>query len=157
VFSALVLALVGLLLLGGLTTHAQDGTPVTGASTVPITPDPFECTVQRRTIDEFRTYTSPAGATPAASPSEFTLPQGPPADQATRDAVTATLRMALACFNAGDYLAFFGLVTDTYLQTAQAHGELSEESFAFFVATPPSVGSQRSVNTGCSTGCDHAR
>ncbi len=71
-----------------------------------------------------------------ASPTAFALPAGAPADEATRAAVTDTIRMILACFNAGNYLAYLALVSDASIQSDFGETPLTEEDAAFLLATP---------------------
>jgi hypothetical protein len=135
------------LLGGGLTARAQE-------TTSPVTPDPAECTVTSLTLDGFYAVVgTPVSGTPMAgtegegtgdteaSPTPFTLPTGTPADEATRAAVTDTIRMILACFNAGNYLAYFALVTDTALLANIAEVPLTLEDVSFLQGTPQAADS----------------
>jgi hypothetical protein len=133
--------MVFVLLGGNLAARAQE-------TTFPVTPDPSECTVTPLTSDElYAVIGTPVSGTPMAgtdgetngpeaSPMAFTLPTGTPADEATRAAVTSTLRMVLACFNAGNYLAYLALSTDASMQADFGETPLTEEDAAFLVGTP---------------------
>jgi hypothetical protein len=85
-------------------------------------PDPSECTVAPRSVDELRRlFEAVAAATPAsgaaATPTAFVPPTGgTPADAATVAAVTDTLREIIACVNAGDIPRAFALQTDNKLR-----------------------------------------
>ena len=99
---------------------AQDATP-----TVDNSPNPEECVVDGvRSVEELQAiYGTPAaeGAGEATSMAEMAtpdvteLPTGEPADAATTDAITARVRISFACYNAGNHLAGFALVTDEFL------------------------------------------
>jgi hypothetical protein len=87
-----------------------------------ITPDPAECTVAPRTLDDLRAIaaTPDQAATDAllaavAIPG-LDLPAGQPADAATVEAIEATYRQMTACFNAGNDLAAYALWTDDALR-----------------------------------------
>lgn len=137
------------LLVGTLAAGAQ-GTPDAAPAVQPIVPAPNQCRVEPRDIAFFQQFVatpdamgSPAGvASPAAegTPADmaaFQMPEGEPADRATRAAVLDTVRQAAACINAGNFLALFALYTDDYFhRTAEAEGPLTEEDFAFFAAEP---------------------
>jgi hypothetical protein len=123
-----------------LTTAAQDGTPV-----VDLSPNPEECTLTPRTIEELQAlHGTPAAegageATSAAleaTPVTFTLPAGTPADAATVEAVTAAVRAGIACYNAGDYLASFGGTTDEFI-LAQVGLSLFDADFVAAMQAEP--------------------
>ena len=115
-------------------TRAQESTPVA----FPMTPDPSECAVEPRSVDDVAAFLATPVAAPASvlGPTAVTIPLGEPADAATVAAVTDTLRTALACFNAGDFLGVLSLVTDDNLRRLQALGILSPEGLAFIAAEP---------------------
>jgi hypothetical protein len=85
---------------------------------------------------------SPAAATerfarPGEKARPWTLPAGEQADPATVAAVTATLREALACLNAGDQVRFLALFSDDILRYLSALNPIPpEELAALFAATP---------------------
>ncbi|MEA2513136.1 MAG: hypothetical protein QOF33_2137 [Thermomicrobiales bacterium] len=132
---SLLMAALALLLAGPLTARAQDTTEL------PVTPDPSECTVQAPTPAEFvaMANASPQAGTDdamaAATPSTFTLPEGAPADEETRQAVIQTLREVVACINAGDYLAFYAYASPRLLHEQLAGEGITEENIAA-VGTP---------------------
>ncbi len=85
---------------------------------LPATPEPSECDVTPRTVQELRELateavsgaSSPVVATPRAT--AFVVPDGERADEATIRAVTATVRESWACLKAGNVLAAQALGTD---------------------------------------------
>lgn len=85
---------------------------------LPATPEPTECTVTPRSVEELRQLAASA-ATAIGSPvsesvasTPFAIPDGEPADEAVTRAVTASIRQSLACLNAGDIRAAQALATD---------------------------------------------
>ena len=116
---------------------AQEATPVPGL----IVPEPAECTVAPRVVDEFGALLATPAAVPdaAATPAPVMIPIGQPADAATVAEITRTTRETFACFSAGDYLRVFALVTDDAVRQLQAQGILSPEVVPFFAATPVAV------------------
>lgn len=105
--------LVGGLVLGQGTGLAQDLGTATPVS-------PTVCTVAPRSSDDVAMlFTAPPGlmrsgmlGTPVATP---VLPEGGhPAERETVQQVTATVREAVACLNAGDLLRLFSLYSPTY-------------------------------------------
>lgn len=130
------MALAGSLLLAGMTTvSAQDATPA--ADNVP---DPSECTVDQRSVDEIAALlTTPAAATPeevAGTPEAVALPEGEPTGQEVVSAVEATLREAIACQNAGDIRAAFALYTDDYFREVFPTFGPQPQDDLDFLATP---------------------
>jgi hypothetical protein len=134
----MVLGLVLILTLSGSAAAAQDATPA-GDS-----PDADECTFEARSIEDMQAlYGTPApeGAGEAtsaveATPADFTLPEGEPADEQTVAEVTAVVRGLAACYNAGDYLAGFGGVTDEFL-ISQVGLSLFDEDFVDAMEAEP--------------------
>jgi hypothetical protein len=120
------------------TAVAQVATPV-GHS-----PDPEECTLEPRTIEDMQAlYGTPApeGAGEATSmaqvaPADFTLPTGEPADEATVAEITDAIHVLSACYNAGDYLAGFGGVTDEFLVSQVGRSLFDEDFIASMEAEP---------------------
>jgi hypothetical protein len=117
---------------------AQDATPAD------MSPDPEECTLEARGIEELQAiYGEPApeGAGEAtsaveATPAAFVLPEGSPADDATTEAIVAAIRLNVACYNAGDYLASFSGVTDEFLVTQVGTSLFDEDFVAAMEASP---------------------
>ena len=138
-FIALVIALVSLALLGSAVSVAQEATPAAG--TFPITPDPAECQVEARPVEDF--LAAAAGATPEATPAAETVaevPLGEAADTETVAGVTATVREILACFNAGAFPRALGLFSDNALRRFGQEDPLSEEELrGILAATPEAV------------------
>ncbi len=134
---SMALGLVFLLTLSGASV-AQEATPA-GDS-----PDADECTFEARSIEDMQAlYGTPApeGAGEAtsaveATPADFTLPDGDPADEQTVAEVTAVVRGLTACYNAGDYLAGFGGVTDEFL-VSQVGVSLFDEDFVAAMEAEP--------------------
>lgn len=86
----------------------------------PITPDPTECTIAPRSVEDLiRLGAIPesSGATEIAIASTelATPPAGVPADAETTTAVIAVVRHYIACLNAFDTSRTFALFTDRYL------------------------------------------
>ena len=137
-----VVALTATLLAFRAPIAAQDAAPVA----LPVTPDPAECRVEPRTIDELHAQLgTPVPAppeapqsmsTPVGGPTAVSLPEGEPADTATVAAITATAVEAYACFNAGDYLRAFALYSDGALLRFAEQAPFTEDIAAFFLATP---------------------
>lgn len=94
---------------------AAQATPgATPPVSFPVVPHPEECRVALRQLP------LPAGAPaatpiPIASPTPVAAPTGEPADPATVAGVTATIREAVACRNAGDFRRAYSLFTDAML------------------------------------------
>ncbi len=122
----------------GSVTAAQDATPQ-GES-----PDADECTYEPRTVEEMQALhgtPAPSGAGEAtsivqASPVDFVLPEGEPADAETVAAITTEVRAGIACFNAGDYLASFGGVTDEFIEQHVGVALFDEDFVAAMNAEP---------------------
>jgi hypothetical protein len=107
----MIVAISALLCSGAADAHAQ-ATPVAEILGVP---GPEECQIPLPETIEFPAETMrPVAATPAPivtePPEPFSPPVGEPADEESASGVTATVREAVACRNAGDYarmLVFF--------------------------------------------------
>lgn len=130
-FIAVVLAILALT--PGVTL-AQVGTPTPDF----VTPDLGECRIAPRTIESI----AAALATPVAVPSTMATPAGEvtagqPADAETVAAVTALVREATACGNAGDYRRVFALYTDNGLRVFAADRGMAVEQLAGFLAATP--------------------
>ncbi|HEY7034826.1 MAG TPA: serine hydrolase domain-containing protein [Thermomicrobiales bacterium] len=112
-----------------------------------IVPDPSECTVEPRPLSFFAQLaaTPPPPAEEAADrfarPGEearpWTMPAGEPADAATVTGITATLREALACLNAGDQARFMALFSDDILRFFFALNPIAPEALAALLAATP--------------------
>jgi hypothetical protein len=73
---------------------------------------------------------------PPPVPIGIELPPGEPADAATTAAVTATLRLFVACANAGDVARMYALVTDEFLRQSVGNQPLTEAVTDYLAATP---------------------
>ena len=102
------------------TTGAQDAAP-----TLPAAPDPALCTAEERSIEEYQAFLG----TPAPTVETFEITAGKPADQATIDAVTATVIEAAACINSGDLKRLDRLYTDAFFT-----GEVDQGYYDFLAA-----------------------
>lgn len=116
---AIVLALAALTVPASGATRAQDASPAAGPVSRDV-PTPEECVGERPPLETIPTAaptadTETEAGTPAVSTTPFAPPAGEPADPATVEAITATLRGNLACLNAGDTLRSFAFYTDAYL------------------------------------------
>jgi len=142
-----------LILLAALALHSS---PSARAQATPITqtidaPAPNECLVARPEALYFpNSVIQAAPATPAPIVTEpappFTPPAGDPADAETIAAITATVREALACRNAGDYLRAYALFTPEMI--AQLFGgpaTIDPEVIAAAVEGPRPVPSARQL------------
>lgn len=117
---------------------AQDATPAD------LSPNPEECTLEPRTIAELQAiYGTPApeGSGEATSmvqaePEAFVMPEGELADEATTAAIVEAIRVNVACYNAGDYLASFTGVTDEFLVTQVGTSLFDEDFVAAMEASP---------------------
>lgn len=101
-------------------TRAQDASP-----TLPTAPDPELCKQEPRSIDD---YTIISGTPEPTPPTIITA--GRPADQATIDAITATMIEVAACINSGDLKRLDRLYTD-----AAFNGEVDQDTYNI-LATP---------------------
>ncbi len=73
-------------------------------------------------------------ASPVASPTAFTLPEGETASEEVVAEVTTLYQRLASCLNSGDYLRVYALYTDDYLIR-----NLDPETFADVPATPVAV------------------
>lgn len=148
-------AIIALLLIAitGLTTLAQTP-PAAGITGLPVTPNPAECTVVKPDIDQVlqRVHETPVPGPPlpatpvmntqkpmSATPANFTLPAGQPANATTVAAVTAAMREILACINTDNALAVLPLTTDHFVRTLLQEEPITQpEEQAFeHAGTPP--------------------
>ena len=103
-------------------------------------PEPSECEVPPRTIDELRELAAtpvPAIEAPeVATPAD--LANGEPANPLVANAVAFTVREAVACSNAGEWLRLLSLYSDAYLQrTAATLGGFDEQYLRSLAAPQP--------------------
>lgn len=115
---------------GASSTVAQDA----------IVPDPAECVVAARTIDNVVDLFMAGDYTPDAEIVDGNLPTGDAASPEAVAGANATLRQFLACSNNNDMLAMMALMTDNGMQffgpeTSEA---TAEEIEAFFAENSPS-------------------
>jgi hypothetical protein len=76
----------------------------------------MQCSVAPRSPEVItRLLSGPAIATPAATTGGETLPTGEPVNTATRQLMEETVRLWLACQNAGEQLRAWALFSDGYL------------------------------------------
>jgi len=141
------LSLVGaMLLLGAM---MAESTPVafaqaTPTGTVSDVPAPEECQVSPRA---FPLFPAGVGQRAAATPAPvvltprppFSPPSGSPADAKTVVAVTATVREAVACRNAGDLLRASALFTEKMLVSLYGGPATIDPEFRDAVVNGPRV------------------
>lgn len=97
---------------------AQEATPVAQEAT-PVAVPASECTVAPRTLaalEEIVTDADIASATADLDAVPYVKPEGTPADTATIEGVTTTVRQLVACVNAGDFMRFLALFTNDALR-----------------------------------------
>jgi hypothetical protein len=111
---------------------AQESTPAGEAV------DPGLCTVDPRTVDELVVIFMEGDYVPDEEIAAGTLPQGEPADEATVTAVDETMRLLIACANAGNYRAQMALFTDDGVQFfgPESSDATEEDIRQFFAETP---------------------
>lgn len=134
---AAVVILCTLTLIAPARALAQEVTP---AASVGEAVDPAACQVEPRSADEVLALWYPeneAGTPVVATPdaevrlTSVPAPLGEPADAETVEAVTATLREALACTNAGDFRRILSFFTDPLIQQFRpAPGQTADETLA---------------------------
>ncbi|MDP9367399.1 MAG: hypothetical protein M3Q03_03830, partial [Chloroflexota bacterium] len=94
----------------------------------PVTPDPAECQLEGRSVEELLAIN--ASATPTASAPATTtveIPLGDPADEQTINAITATMRGLFACIHAADPLRAYSFYSEDYLRRGAAENAMPEE------------------------------
>lgn len=126
-----ILAVAMLMGLASGTVAAQDASP---AANDFVTPDPAECTVQPRTVDELRAYLDNATVA-TAMPATPAATGGEPADPETVEAVSAVTREVYACLNANAFLRMFALYSDAYVARSLVAEDVNPEALSLF-ATP---------------------
>jgi hypothetical protein len=118
------------------TVKAQEATPA--AISFPVTPDPADCVVAPRALEEIVAIAATPGLTGSVGmATPYVPPTGESADDATTRVVTDTLLQVFACANAGDPLRFANFYTDRFL--AFFFGGLPTEDVAGFLALPPQM------------------
>jgi len=120
------------------------------ATAVPEAPSADECTIEPRRLP-LDLETPVAGTEAAASPDvaqgtpTAAVPPGP-VDDDTLDAITDTVRQAIACQNAGEVLREFALYTDAFLVRYFASPDaLSERDVATAAADPAPVAAEEQL------------
>lgn len=130
------LCVLALLALGLRGASAQEATP--------NSPDPELCVVETRPVEEIMAVIgepAPEGAGEAtsavqATPEAFALPVGTPADGATTAEIVAAVHHLTACYNAGDFLAGFSLLTDEFIQSQIPLSVFDADFIAVVEGTP---------------------
>lgn len=112
------------------------------ATALPAVPSPDECTVDPRRLPldlETPEASTEAAASPSAADETSTAAPAPgPVDDDTVDAITDTVRQAIACQNAGEVLREFALYTDAFLvRYFDSPDALSEQDVATVAAADP--------------------
>jgi len=133
--SMILTLLILLVLHSPLPADAQPTDP-TGT---PEMPAPSECTVEPRALpllaaDASSTVTPPSTDFTATPPSQT---ESDPAEPAVVSEVTATVREALACRNAGDFLRAYALVTDEFLLRTFGGAETIDPEVAAAIEAEP--------------------
>ena len=138
---ALALGLLSSTLIG--VALAAAFSPDATAQGLPATPDPAECMVTPRSLEELRGLAAISATPPAATiAARATAPLvGRPADPATVAAVSATVREYYACVNAGDVLALLALHSDDLVQRqfAELPPNLLRTTLDFLATPTPMV------------------
>src|SRR5262245_31234328 len=112
--------MAGALLTGGLNTGvAQDATP--------FAPDPTECVVEPRAVDNVVDLFMNGDYEPDAEIIAGNLPAGEPASAEAIEGANATMRQLLACSNNNDMLAMLALMTDSGAQFFGPESTATEE------------------------------
>ena len=115
---------------------AEDATPTA------VYPDRTECQVQPRSAESIQQFVTAAATPPAASPSALAepaaTPAAAPADSATTEAIGATVRELVACYNAGDYPRLLGLFSDDFLRRWLVLDPPAPETIDFLALPPES-------------------
>jgi hypothetical protein len=118
----------------------------TAGTPTPDVPPPELCLALPRSFDELSALAAtPANfGTPEPTPTPGPIPQGTPAEPATAEAVTATVRELVACFNAGELLRAYSLYTDHYLHRLLSRQDPTTLAAYDSLATPmPSTPKER--------------
>jgi len=120
------------------------GSRVSAQEATPNSPDPHLCDVEIRPIEELRAIIgepAPEGAGEAtsivqATPVDFELPTGTPADEATSAAIVSVIHELTACHNAGNFLAGFSLLTDDFIRSQVPLSTFDADFIAVMEGTP---------------------
>lgn len=129
----------------GAGAQAVPATPVGSPGIAAEPPGAEECRVEPRDAAAIArlagTPRAELAATPdpVGSPAPFEPPAGEPADPATVEAVTATVRELTACGNAGETARVYALYTDAGLLRFLAQEGTSAEGTADQIATPDAI------------------
>ncbi len=107
-------------------------------------PELDECTHEPRTIEEMQALHGtphPEGAGEAvsllqATPVDFQLHEGEPADEETTAEIITAIRILTACHNAGHYLAGMAGLTDEFIEVQVGNALFDEDFVAAMVASP---------------------
>jgi hypothetical protein len=136
---ALLVATTVILNLGRTADASSDVAPA------PYAPVPELCLAPPRSFDDLISLAAtPSTGTPEPTPTPGPIPEGTPADLATSDAVTATVRELVACFNAGELLRAYGLYSDHYLHRLLSRQDLTTRAAYDSLSTPmPSTPDER--------------
>jgi hypothetical protein len=135
------LILGGALLISGGAALAQEATP----GGIDLSPNPEQCTQVPRTLEAIEALvgtpvpSQTEGMAADGSPAPVELPIGEPAPKEAIDGVVATIVENVACFNAGNYLAQFGGMTDAYLLSQIESGAIDQSIAATVAATPAAL------------------
>lgn len=104
-----------------------------------VTPDPADCLVEPRTVENMQSFVGTPAASPAASaqatPWDAVGNEGVPADDESVDAVNAFAYDLYACYNANSFRQVYALYTDDYLAREFPAEGISPEALELF-ATP---------------------
>ena len=140
-----ILAVLVLLGLSSGGVAAQEASPAPDDF---VTPDPADCTVEPRTVDELRAYLEmPAPSTPVAATA---VPEGEPADDETAAAATSIINEFYACINANAFLRSYGLYSDAFLESSIAGQDLNPDALELFATpiAPQAEGKRVSIAVG---------
>ena len=116
---------------------AQDATPEVDL----VTPDPAECVVEPRSIENILSYVATPSADGSsttlegATPESTALPEGEPASEEIVAGVTDTVHEIYACLNANSFLQVFALYTDEYVARSVVEEGITEYGIGL-LATP---------------------
>jgi hypothetical protein len=100
-------------------------------------PAPEECLVEPRSVP---LYSAPplGTVTPAPEdPTPFAVPDGEPVDEATVEAIEATVRESVACRNAGDFLRAYALFTDRFVANLLGPPDAVDPDLVARLSVPP--------------------
>lgn len=103
-----------------------------------VTPDPAECQLKPRTMESIITvHTTSIEKAPVINTPAAQGPIGEAVDEETRETITAVVRQAAACANAGDFLRGLALYTDNGVRTLLAgQAPTADELVKFYGGSP---------------------